>query len=80
MELGKAVSENRLHTHLLPYKVYWSTLFPIKKSIRDGMEKLKHVLEGLTNDCVVQAIYRSKKGASIAAKSDPRKGGRPAGY
>jgi len=79
-ELGKAVTDPRIHTHLLPYEVYITEPFPLAMKLQDGLKKLGHTLLFSNYWSAVQAIYREKKGEDIYAKSDPRKGGVPSGY
>jgi len=75
MDLGDAIGENRVHTHLLPNDVYINKNAPIKQFMKDGLIKLGHKVVESNLGVAIQAIYREGAGKSIYAKSDPRKGG-----
>ena len=80
MELGEAVTEERVHTHLSPNEVYITSNYPISQNMQNGLKKLGHKLLPSNLWVAVQAIYRKAAGKIISAKSDPRKGGVPDGY
>ncbi|XP_065663083.1 glutathione hydrolase 1 proenzyme [Hydra vulgaris] len=80
MELGEAIVEERVHTHLSPNEVYITEKYPISQAMQDGLKKLGHKLTTSTLWVAVQAVYRKAAGEQISAKSDPRKGGFPDGY
>lgn len=80
MDLGKAVSDPRIHTHLLPYKVYVNKVHKQPQYLLDGLKDFGHDIELSNLASAVQTVYREKKDSDIYAVSDPRKGGKPAGY
>ena len=78
--MDKAVSDPRIHTHLLPYQIYINDQFRISKALEEGLKKLGHTVVTSNYWAAVQAIYKDYKENKIYAKSDSRKGGEPAGY
>ncbi|XP_057307500.1 glutathione hydrolase 1 proenzyme-like [Hydractinia symbiolongicarpus] len=80
MDLDKAISEYRIHTHLLPYEVYVNKQFKISDALIDGLKKLNHKIVESSNWAAVQSVYRKNKDGIVEAVSDPRKGGIPDGY
>ena len=80
MDLGSAINENRIHTHLLPNEVYITKDYPISKEMKDGLEKLGHVMVMSELGVAVQAVYRDKAGGTMSAMSGPRKEGISSGF
>eukprot|EP00062_Callorhinchus_milii_P016255 gi/632967378/ref/XP_007899946.1/ PREDICTED: gamma-glutamyltranspeptidase 1-like [Callorhinchus milii] len=75
-EVRRAVNEPRFHNQLLPDLTELDE--DIEQAVRDGLRRRNHCVAHADSWAVVQAIVRS--GAMWTAQSDPRKGGRPAGY
>eukprot|EP00794_Sanderia_malayensis_P013923 gene13923-15374_t len=93
MSLKDAVQKPRIHSQLIPDKVFVETRFPDK--LVTELKRFRHKIEkGDVNHAVVQAIarvsgdwedcsYRKEdilKCSGLSAESDYRKGGIPAGY
>ena len=78
-ELGAAIADPRFHHKFSKdVDVIYEQKWPLAEDIRKGLEHLGHRLQKSTSKAVVQAIY--KNNSTIYAKSDPRKGGKTAGY
>ncbi len=76
MTLEKAVRAPRLHHQWQPNAVFFDA--PAPKDLAAGLRARGHRISDKPRGGVVQAIIRSTNGWIGA--SDPRKGGRPAGY
>jgi gamma-glutamyltranspeptidase/glutathione hydrolase len=76
MELGDAMEAVRLHHQWLPDEVYFDRAPP--GELARGLRSLGHSVSRDRKTGIVQAILL-RKGKLIGA-SDPRKGGRPAGW
>ena len=79
MELGAAVNDSRPQHSLFPEYIRNDRKAPLPADLVAGLEKKGHVVRNNQPYAVVQAIYREKNGR-VHAKSDPRKGGKSAGY
>lgn len=77
MSLKNAIVYPRIHHQLIPNMLFHEPTFPQK--YLKGLEKRGHVLIGIDKLAVVQAIHVDEH-HKIQAVSDPRKGGKPAGY
>jgi len=71
-----AMLRRRPHHQWLPDAVFFDTDPP--QALREKLEKLGHTIAPRNKDGIVQAIVRV--GGEWVGVSDPRKGGRPAGY
>ena len=78
--VSQAVLEPRLHHQLIPPNVTIENSNPyiLPQEIQAGLRDRGHMISKSSSGCVVQAIGRGNDG-NIYAKSDPRKGGWPAG-
>ncbi|XP_072166848.1 glutathione hydrolase 1 proenzyme-like [Diadema setosum] len=74
--LHEAIAEGRIHNYLLTNKAYYED--PISRAIRAKLRNRGHVVERSPLVASVLGILRTDQG--IAAYSDPRKGGRAAGF
>lgn len=80
-----AVAEPRLHHQLLPNIVYaesWNTsssTFSTPEAVREVLRKRGHVVVPSDWGAVCQLIAVDPETATLAAVSDPRKDGAPAG-
>ena len=77
---SEAVTDPRFHHQLLPdYTAIEKPPYNLTSEIIDKLRQYGHNVEEKLFNCVVQAISMEKNG-KIYAKSDPRKGGYPAGF
>ncbi len=74
--LSAAIPYPRLHHQLFPDHVTVENAFP--KRFINGLEERGHKVVTSSGSAVVQGIHVD--GGRIYATSDPRKGGKPAGY
>ncbi len=90
LPLYESVRRPRLHDQLL-YKGHSVTLYDhdqiidgplieVSKRTRDALTKRHHHLSPVPNTGCVQAVAVDFETGLLSAVSDPRKGGRPAGY
>jgi gamma-glutamyltranspeptidase len=90
LSLYEAVLRPRLHNQLL-YKGFSTTLYDndhllqgptieTPERTRDALKKRGQTLAPVINTGCVQAVAIDMESGLISAVSDPRKGGRPAGY
>lgn len=91
LSLYDAIVRPRLHDQLL-YKGFSTTLYdrdtllqaPLTietpQSTQDALVKRHHDIAPVTNTGCVQAVSIDMETGLLSAVSDPRKGGRPAGY
>ena len=75
-KLSSAIPYPRLHHQLYPDYVRVEDDFP--EEYREGLEERGHEVVQSSSYAVVQGIF--VENGEIQATSDPRKGGRPAGY
>lgn len=78
MSLAEAIVYPRIHHQLIPNIVLYEPTFP--EVYRDGLQKRGHQMTSYSEIAVVQAISYDTDTLTISAESDPRKGGKPAGY
>lgn len=78
--LEEAIALPRIHHQLLPDILYHEPTLPEK--YLKGLRERGHTLESVDKLAVVQAIFVDKRQETnpVQAVSDPRKGGKPAGY
>jgi gamma-glutamyltranspeptidase/glutathione hydrolase len=76
MSLGEAMQSRRPHHQWLPEEVFFDAAPP--ETIKLGLLSRGHKVSDTRRTGIVQAIQRTNDGWLGA--SDPRKGGRPAGY
>jgi gamma-glutamyltranspeptidase len=90
LPLYESIARPRLHDQLI-YKGYSTTLYDaadleqgtsIKtpERTRDALKKRGHSIAPVPNTGCVQAVAVDMETGLLSAVSDPRKGGRPAGY
>lgn len=75
--IAPAIAKPRLHDQLIPNITFIEPTFPA--AIAAGLRCIGHDVQVWSDYAVVQGIVRSPQGW-MAAASDPRKGGRAAGY
>lgn len=75
--LDEAIRRPRLHHQWEPALVYRNA-WPDDDPVVEGLRRRGHTISGQTRGAVVQAIVMD--GERMIGASDPRKGGRPAGY
>ncbi|XP_041464873.1 glutathione hydrolase 1 proenzyme-like isoform X2 [Lytechinus variegatus] len=76
VSLDEAINEPRIHNNLLTNKAFIENGFP--QSIVNALQDRGHIVANSSSYGVVQGILRTDDG--IAAYSDPRKGGKAAGF
>ncbi|MFQ5464286.1 MAG: gamma-glutamyltransferase, partial [Phycisphaerae bacterium] len=74
--LEQAMTARRPHHQWQPDRVFFDEAPPDELALR--LEQLGHQLSSKRKSGIVQAILRT--GGGWTGASDPRKGGRPAGY
>jgi gamma-glutamyltranspeptidase/glutathione hydrolase len=77
MPLGEAIQALRIHHQWMPDEVAFSEKAP--EDLIEGLKKRGHRIGKQYSAGVVQAVEWQKDNTLLGA-SDPRKGGRPAGY
>ena len=77
MSLKDAIVYPRIHHQLIPNVVLHEPA--LSQKYVTGLEKRGHILISTDELAVVQAIHVDEQ-HKIQAVSDPRKGGKPAGY
>ena len=77
MDPNQAVASPRFHHQWLPNKLQFEAGFT-DSVVRNELVSLGHVLQTTGSVGVVQLIKVDEDG--LRAASDPRKGGKPAGY
>ncbi len=77
MTVGPAVASPRLHHQWQPNEVYRNS-FPADGPVVKGLLARGHIVSGTSKEAIVQAI--TIEPARLSGASDPRKGGKPAGY
>ncbi len=81
MSLSDAVSTPRIHHQGTPEQLQIETIAPLSSELQDALRERGHVIEPIYNIGTVQAIRIVLDPARrLEAASDPRKGGRPAGF
>ena len=75
--IGRAIEQPRFHHQWQPNIVYRNQL-PADSPIIEGLRKRGHRISSDKEDAVVQAIEIAP--GKLTGASDPRKGGKPAGY
>ena len=75
-KLSPAISYPRLHHQLYPNKIDVEEDF--SSEFQNGLKERGHVVEESSSFAVVQGIF--VEDGRIQATSDPRKGGKAAGY
>ena len=79
LNLSAAVDSPRFHDQLLPnYTAIEEAPYKLDNAIVKKLENMGHLVKQ-ESFCVVQAASKETNG-DIYGKSDPRKGGYPAGY
>ena len=80
LNVSKAIDSPRFHDQLLPnYTAIEKIPYKLDKTIVTKLHDLGHVTKVESIYCVVQAASKETNG-EIYGKSDPRKGGYPAGF
>ena len=81
MSISDAVAAPRIHHQGIPETLRVETIAPLAPELQDALRERGHVIEPIYNIGTVQAIRIELDPARrITAASDPRKGGRPAGF
>lgn len=78
LPIGEAIERPRFHHQWLPNVVYRNQ-FAADSPVIKGLERRGHRISADREGAVVQAVQLLPDGRLVGA-SDPRKGGRPAGY